>query len=271
MDECGTLSFDVNASDQDAEDVVTIAASGLKSWTSFNGTTFTANPGYEDSGAYSVTFTATDGKLSAGADVVITVNNVNRAPVITIGPIADPATINKNQTSTVSVTAGDADGDPLTYTWTTTSGSIIGSGASVTYKPADVAVTTAVTATVTVDDSKGGKISKGVIITVDATAPDKPTVTDDGTYTVSKTQLHASWTSSDPESGITEYKYAIGTAAGKTNITGGWISTGANKSVIKTGLRLTNGATYYFTVKAKNGAGLWSAAGNSNGIKVDAN
>ncbi len=39
---------------------------------------------------------------------------------------------------------------------------------------------------------------------LDATSPTTPVVTDDGAATTSATQLHASWTSTDPESGIAE-------------------------------------------------------------------
>jgi subtilisin family serine protease len=101
----------------------------------------------------------------------------------------------------------------------------------------------------------------------DSTPPTTPVVTDDGATTTSTTTLHASWTSSDPESGITEYQYAIGTSPGATD-TVAWTSTGTTPNVTKTGLSLVNGTIYYFSVKAKNGAGLWSAAGYSDGIKV---
>jgi len=104
-------------------------------------------------------------------------------------------------------------------------------------------------------------------IILDTTAPTTPVVTDDGASTKSSTTLHASWSSSDSESGIMEYQYAIGTSKGATNVVP-WISVGTNTSVIKTGLSLKKGTTYYFSVKARNGAGLWSQVGYSNGIKV---
>ena len=39
-------------------------------------------------------------------------------------------------------------------------------------------------------------------------------------------------------------------------------------TVTKTGLTLTNGQTYFFSVKAVNGAGLTSSATNSNGQTI---
>jgi hypothetical protein len=103
--------------------------------------------------------------------------------------------------------------------------------------------------------------------TTDDTAPSKPVVTDDGASTTSLTELHATWTSSDPESGIVEFQYAIGTIAGGTNVAD-WTSVGTNTEVTRTGLTLAWGTAYYFSVKAKNEQGAWSSVGSSNGIQV---
>jgi hypothetical protein len=101
----------------------------------------------------------------------------------------------------------------------------------------------------------------------DSTPPTTPIVADDGEYTSSTTWLHATWSSSDPESGITEYQYAIGTSSGGTDVVD-WTSVSTATGVTKTGLSLTQGTTYYFAVKAKNGQGLWSEVGVSDGITV---
>jgi len=110
--------------------------------------------------------------------------------------------------------------------------------------------------------------------TVDITAPSNPGAVNDGlgadmAYSSSTSQLSANWTAAaDPQSGIGRYWYAIGTAAGGINVVG-WTDNGNNISVTKAGLSLTNGATYYFTVKAENGAGQHSSAVSSNGQMVD--
>ena len=100
-------------------------------------------------------------------------------------------------------------------------------------------------------------------------APPAPTITDDGATTTTPTQLHATWTSADPESGIVEYQYAIGTTPTDpgSGYVVGWTSTGTTARTTQTGLSLAIGPTYYFYVKAKNGAGLWSAVGVSDGIQ----
>ena len=99
--------------------------------------------------------------------------------------------------------------------------------------------------------------------------PTTPVVVDDGAYTNDNTQLHGSWSSSDNESGIAEYQYAIGITQGGTDVVG-WTSVGTATAITKSGLTLSWGNTYYFAVKAKNGAGLWSDVGTSNGITAQA-
>lgn len=103
----------------------------------------------------------------------------------------------------------------------------------------------------------------------DYTAPATPVVTDAGQFTTNASQLWASWTASDPDSGIDGYEYAIGTSPTDpgSGYTVGWTSR-SSASVTHTGLSLVNGQTYYFYVRAKNRAGDWSAVGVSDGIKV---
>ncbi len=103
---------------------------------------------------------------------------------------------------------------------------------------------------------------------LDITPPTKPVVIDAGRYTGTNTQLHASWYSKDDESGIREYQYAIGSAQGLRDILD-WTSAGTSTSGTITGLNLQNGKTYYLSVKARNGGGLYSDIGYSDGITVD--
>jgi len=109
-------------------------------------------------------------------------------------------------------------------------------------------------------------------INVDWTSPICNTVNDgtstDIDSTTSQTTLSANWTTStDANSGIAKYWYAIGTTAGATDVVN-WTDNLLNTSVTKSGLTLTNGQHYYFSIKTIDGAGLTSIC-NSDGVLVN--
>ncbi|MCP5408948.1 MAG: PKD domain-containing protein [Chromatiaceae bacterium] len=101
----------------------------------------------------------------------------------------------------------------------------------------------------------------------DLTPPTRPSVFDGGEFTKSMTTLAASWEAADPESGIAEYKFAIGTQPGEADVLGWTLTT--DTSVRLENLSLVDGETYYFSVSARNGEGLWSEVGWSDGITVN--
>jgi hypothetical protein len=111
-------------------------------------------------------------------------------------------------------------------------------------------------------------------INVDWTDPTCSTVSDgtstDIDTTASLTTLSANWTASnDPNSGIAKYWYAIGTTQGASDVVS-WTDNTLNTSITKTGLALTNGQHYYFSIKTEDGAGLTSIC-NSDGVYTDIN
>ncbi len=82
------------------------------------------------------------------------------------------------------------------------------------------------------------------------------------------TELSANWSSSsDANSDVTNYWYSIGTTAGGTDVQN-WTNNSTNTSVTVTGLNLSQNTTYYFNVKAENGAGTESAVTSSDGVTV---
>lgn len=106
----------------------------------------------------------------------------------------------------------------------------------------------------------------------DGTPPSTPIVTDNGPYAGHNHTLNASWVSTDSETGIEEYRFAIGTSPhdpGSGYIVG-WKSVGTLTSALESGLSLSPSETYYWYVQAKNGVGLWSEVGVSNGVQLDA-
>ncbi len=88
---------------------------------------------------------------------------VNQAPVIN-SLTANPTTVSTGGSSTITCNATDADGDTLTYTWSSTAGTVTGAGASVTWMAPSVDGT--YTVTVTVADGKGGTATDSVDISV---------------------------------------------------------------------------------------------------------
>ncbi len=72
----------------------------------------------------------------------------------------------------------------------------------------------------------------------------------------SLSMISANWNSTDPDSIISMYRYAIGTSPGSRDIVNWTYS--PETSVVRTGLILTQGQKYYVTAQARNEAGLWS-------------
>jgi spore germination protein YaaH len=112
-------------------------------------------------------------------------------------------------------------------------------------------------------------------LNVDWTAPICSPLVNDGLSNdvdtvYSTTQLSANWgNAKDTNSAVAYYQYAIGTTPGAQNIVA-FTNNGTNTSVTKTGLSLSAGQTYYFTVQAVDGAGLICSAINSDGAIVEA-
>ncbi len=82
-----------------------------------------------------------------------------------------------------------------------------------------------------------------------------------------KDELFASWYAFDNESGIDHYEYAVGTSPGASNVvpftrTGNW-------SVVLRGLNLSDGGSYYFAIRAVNGAGLAGPLAIADAIRID--
>lgn len=111
-------------------------------------------------------------------------------------------------------------------------------------------------------------------LNIDWSNPYCPALVNDGVSTdvdtaFSTTQLSANWTNAiDTNSAIAYYEYAIGTAAGLQDVVA-FTNNGTATSVTKTGLSLTVGQHYYFTVHAYDGAGLVCNATNSDGVIIE--
>ena len=108
VDENQPLTIILNGSDPDKEDQGKLTYSGkpLPEGAVLQGNTFTWTPNYDQSGKYTITFTVSDGQLSDSKTVNITVNHVNRPPVLAA---ITPKTVDENQLLTFKVTGSDPD------------------------------------------------------------------------------------------------------------------------------------------------------------------
>lgn len=95
----------------------------------------------------------------------------NRKPVINY--ITSQQQVTPASSSRITCVATDADGDTLTYAWATTSGTLVGTGDTVTWNSPEASGTYNIAVTVT--DGKGGEVKDSVTIAVVAKPNRSPT------------------------------------------------------------------------------------------------
>ena len=110
-------------------------------------------------------------------------------------------------------------------------------------------------------------------ITIDYTAPVTGSVSDglgeDLIFTGTADSLSANWSGfSDSFSGIQYFEYAIGTTLQGTDVVS-WTLNNTDSAMTHNGLTLTNGSTYYVSVRATDFAENVSNIGSSDGVTVD--
>ncbi|MDR4499305.1 MAG: Ig-like domain-containing protein [Candidatus Scalindua sp.] len=209
VNEGDTISFNPTATDPD-EDVLTYSYEG---W--MTSSSYTTN--HQDAGVHTVTVTVSDGTLTDTQDVTVTVNNVNRAPVLaTISSIA----VNEGVTITLNPSANDPDGDTVTFSY---SGWMTSSTYTTTDKDAGVH-----TVTVTVSDGE---------------------LTDAQNVTITVLNTNSDILAWDPntEGDLAGYRVHYGVSSGNYDTI---VDVGNQTSYTISGL--ISGTTYYFAVTAYN-------------------
>ena len=111
IQEGDTLTLSIVASDSD-QDTISCSATGLPQGAVFEDCLLAWETDYTDSGSYEVTVEVSDGICSDSEMMTITVNHVNRPPVL--DPIAN-ITANEGETVIITPTVSDPDGDSLTF------------------------------------------------------------------------------------------------------------------------------------------------------------
>lgn len=114
-------------------------------------------------GDFVINLTVADGKGGSATGSLKITASANRPPVISSINVL-PATLKRGDTGTITCTASDPDGNPLTYTWHAAGGSLSGSGSVVTWKAPSADGIYKIE--VSVDDGKGGVTPGSISITV---------------------------------------------------------------------------------------------------------
>jgi VCBS repeat-containing protein len=110
-------TYPVTTTDPDTGDSVTVSATTLPSWLTFDGVTLSGTPTNSEAGDHAVVLEATDSVLTDTQSFTITVSNVNAAPSITSAAVTAVA---EDTTYTYTVTTTDPDtGDSVTVSATT--------------------------------------------------------------------------------------------------------------------------------------------------------
>jgi PKD repeat protein len=146
----------------------------------------------------------------------------------------------------------------------------VGATGDIRYQNLDIFTPSGKIKSIAVDSAYNMSTISSVFADVDWTVPLPIDYINDGldadiSTTSSNTQLAANWSvTSDPNSGIARYWYAIGTSPGAVDIVD-WTDNWYADTIVHTGLSLIYGETYYFSVRAENGAGLLSEIISTNG------
>jgi len=115
-------------------------------------------------GQYTIGVAVSDGETATNASSAVTVNEVpNQSPKVDC--LTTTVDVASGQTVELRASGSDPDNDQLAYSWTAASGSVTGSGNTVSYNASGVRAGN-YNVTVTVDDGRGGKASCSMTVNV---------------------------------------------------------------------------------------------------------
>jgi outer membrane protein OmpA-like peptidoglycan-associated protein len=125
---------------------------------------------------------------------------VNHPPTMTCTADKTMVYADSNDAVAITCTATDPDNDPLTYTWSSTSGKVDGSGPQVRWLSNGVPVGSS-TITAKVDDGRGGSAASTVSVSVETKPNHPPTITcfADRPTVFAGEKVHIKCNASDPD------------------------------------------------------------------------
>lgn len=128
------------------------------------GPTITFGTAGRQPGTYQVTCTVSDGEFTASCTSTVTVREKPNQPP-TIQCLTTSLDVASGGSVELRARGSDPDNDRLTYTWTTSGGSVAGAGETATFNAAGVRAGS-YTVTATVDDGRGGRASCTMTVNV---------------------------------------------------------------------------------------------------------
>ena len=190
--------------------------------------TFNSAPDYETKTSYSITVNVSDGSDTASQEVTVNITDVDETPntAPSISGLEASVSVDENQTSVVTVSASDADGDSLSYSLTgTDAGSLsVNSSGVITFNSSpDYESKSSYVISINVSDSEDTS-SQELTINI-SNVNEAPTLSGTGSVSVEENQTDVkSISSSDPEGDSISYSLS-GTDGSDFSITGsGFIS-----------------------------------------------
>jgi len=163
------VAFHVAATDAD-NDPLTYSYTATGGTVDGTGPDVRWNPSGLAIGSYTVNAKVDDGRggtATCAADIAVA-KRPNRPPVISCAPERNP--IIAGERVAIKSTASDPDGDPLTYSYSTTGGQIAGSGPTAQFDSTGLSAGS-YTVTCTADDGQGGRTSATTRVDVQQPAP----------------------------------------------------------------------------------------------------
>jgi len=177
VNEDSLYSYTFAVTDADAGDTLTLSATQLPGWLSFNSTTgvLSGTPTNADVGTHNVTLRVNDGTVDVDQAFVITVANTNDAPT---GSVIISGAAIEDQTLTADTSAlADIDGlGTFSYQWNRAGSNVGTNSSNYTLVSADIGSTL----TVTVSYTDGGGTLESITSTVTATVASAADTDNDG-------------------------------------------------------------------------------------------